>query len=127
MDSLTPRGIVVISGGTAANSLVDVFSEVSGRRQNPLNYIIGVYGLCSHFDVVTDGLNRSVIMAVRRAKSLECLEVRVLETFEVYFSDLLEGHVSLQRESFNLFDLQRLLMCDRSSRSAHPSQPHPHA
>ena len=39
----TPRrGIVVFSGGSAANSLVDVFDELAEHRQCSLNYIIPI-------------------------------------------------------------------------------------
>ena len=68
MDSLTAREIVVFSGGSAANSLVDVFNGVAGKRRNPLSYIIGVYCLCPYFYLVTDGSDRSVIMAGLRAR-----------------------------------------------------------
>ena len=88
MDSLAARGIVVFSGGSAANNLVDVFSELTGRRKSPLSYIIGVYCLHSDFHPVTDGPDRSVTMADPRVKSLEYLEVLVLGIYEVYFSDI---------------------------------------
>jgi len=42
MDSSPPRGIVVFSGGTAANSLVDVFNDIAHKRQCPLNYVIPI-------------------------------------------------------------------------------------
>ena len=35
-------GLVVFSGGTAANNLVDVFSEIAEKRQNSLSYIIPI-------------------------------------------------------------------------------------
>lgn len=43
----TPRrsenaGIAVFSGGTAANSLVDVFDQITTRRKCPLHYIIPI-------------------------------------------------------------------------------------
>ena len=38
----TPRGIVVFSGGSAANSLVDVFNEIAQSRHCPLSYIIPI-------------------------------------------------------------------------------------
>ncbi len=38
----SPRGIVVISGGSAANSLVDVFNQITSKRQCPLSYIIPI-------------------------------------------------------------------------------------
>lgn len=42
-NSPTPnRGIVVFSGGSAANSLVDVFSTVRESKQCPLSYIIPI-------------------------------------------------------------------------------------
>lgn len=41
--SLTPsRKIVVLSGGTAANSLVDVFNELIERNNCSLSYIIPI-------------------------------------------------------------------------------------
>ena len=46
--SLTPsivekrRGIAVFSGGTAANSLVDVFNEVTQNRNSSLSYILPI-------------------------------------------------------------------------------------
>ncbi|SLM38828.1 LPPG:FO 2-phospho-L-lactate transferase CofD/UPF0052 [Lasallia pustulata] len=41
--SATPQGgIVVFSGGSAANSLVDVFNEVAEKRACPLSYVIPV-------------------------------------------------------------------------------------
>ena len=38
----TASGIVVFSGGTAANSLVDVFNELAEKRQCSLSYIIPI-------------------------------------------------------------------------------------
>ncbi len=38
----TPRGIVVFSGGSAANSLVDVFIKVVENRKCSLSYIIPI-------------------------------------------------------------------------------------
>jgi 2-phospho-L-lactate transferase/gluconeogenesis factor (CofD/UPF0052 family) len=35
-------GVVVLSGGTAASSLVDVFNRVSEARQGSLTYIIPI-------------------------------------------------------------------------------------
>ena len=35
-------GIVVFSGGTAANSLVDVFNKIIAKRRCPLQYIIPI-------------------------------------------------------------------------------------
>lgn len=37
-----PSGIVVFSGGTAANSLVDVFNKIIAKRGCPLQYIIPI-------------------------------------------------------------------------------------
>lgn len=42
MGSVTARGIVIFSGGSAANNLVDVFNEVTEKRQSPLNYVIPI-------------------------------------------------------------------------------------
>jgi len=42
MDISSQRGIVVFSGGTAANSLVDVFNDIAQKRQCPLNYVIPI-------------------------------------------------------------------------------------
>ncbi|MCJ1317788.1 hypothetical protein MMC15_003115 [Xylographa vitiligo] len=42
MESSTPHGIVVFSGGTAANSLVDVFSDIVKTRNCPLSYVIPI-------------------------------------------------------------------------------------
>ena len=36
------KGIVVFSGGSAANSLVDVFNNVKENKQCPLSYIIPI-------------------------------------------------------------------------------------
>ena len=36
------KGIVVFSGGSAANSLVDVFKEIADKRQCTLSYIIPI-------------------------------------------------------------------------------------
>lgn len=38
----TNRGIVVISGGSAANNLVDVFNAVRESKNCPLSYIIPI-------------------------------------------------------------------------------------
>ena len=40
--SATMKGIVVFSGGSAANSLVDVFSTVRGDKKCPLSYVIPI-------------------------------------------------------------------------------------
>lgn len=47
MSSLIPRrdqatGIVIFSGGSAANSLVDVFGIVAENRNAPLTYVIPI-------------------------------------------------------------------------------------
>ena len=42
MASLSPRGIVIFSGGSAANSLVDVFDEVRENKVCSLSYIIPI-------------------------------------------------------------------------------------
>jgi hypothetical protein len=36
------NGIVVFSGGSAANSLVDIFNNVAAARKCPLGYIIPI-------------------------------------------------------------------------------------
>lgn len=36
------RGIVVFSGGSAANNLVDVFNEIASNRKASLSYIIPI-------------------------------------------------------------------------------------
>ena len=36
------KGIVVFSGGSAANSLVDVFNEVTQKRTSSLSYILPI-------------------------------------------------------------------------------------
>ncbi|KAI9711728.1 MAG: hypothetical protein M1820_001872 [Bogoriella megaspora] len=40
--SSNPKGVVVFSGGTAANSLVDVFEKVAQGNQCPLSYVIPI-------------------------------------------------------------------------------------
>lgn len=42
MSDSPPGGIVVFSGGSAANSLVDVFNEVAEKKGAPLSYVIPV-------------------------------------------------------------------------------------
>ena len=37
-----PRGIVVFSGGSAANNLVDVFKKVGEDKKCPLSYVIPI-------------------------------------------------------------------------------------
>lgn len=37
-----PRGIVVFSGGSAANNLVDVFNRLRETKHCPLSYIIPI-------------------------------------------------------------------------------------
>lgn len=37
-----PRGIVVFSGGSAANNIVDVFKRVAEDRRCPLSYVIPI-------------------------------------------------------------------------------------
>lgn len=41
-DSILNRGIVVFSGGSAANSLVDAFNTVRASKQCLLNYVIPI-------------------------------------------------------------------------------------
>lgn len=36
------KGIVVFSGGSAANSLVDIFSNISDQRASTLSYVIPI-------------------------------------------------------------------------------------
>ena len=38
----SPRGIVVFSGGSAANGLVDIFNELSQQQSASLSYIIPI-------------------------------------------------------------------------------------
>lgn len=38
----TPKGIVVFSGGSAANNLVDVFKTVRQNKKCPLSYVIPI-------------------------------------------------------------------------------------
>lgn len=40
--SAKPKGLVVFSGGSAANSLVDVFRNISENRKCPLSYVIPI-------------------------------------------------------------------------------------
>lgn len=42
MANPTQKGIVVFSGGSAANSLVDVFKKVADKKDCPLSYVIPV-------------------------------------------------------------------------------------
>ena len=42
MESPAAHGIVVFSGGTAANSLVDVFNDIVKTRNCPLSYVIPI-------------------------------------------------------------------------------------
>lgn len=42
MDGLKPKGIVVFSGGSAANNLVDAFKSVTQEKQCPLSYVIPI-------------------------------------------------------------------------------------
>ncbi|KAL1632451.1 hypothetical protein SLS56_003693 [Neofusicoccum ribis] len=41
-DSVKPKGIVVFSGGSAANNLVDVFKNVAERKECSLSYVIPI-------------------------------------------------------------------------------------
>ncbi|KAF4308022.1 LPPG:FO 2-phospho-L-lactate transferase CofD/UPF0052 [Botryosphaeria dothidea] len=41
-DSTKSKGIVVFSGGSAANNLVDVFKKVAERRESSLSYVIPI-------------------------------------------------------------------------------------
>jgi len=41
LPSLTPRGIAIFSGGSAANALVNVFNQVA-EGQGPLSYVIPI-------------------------------------------------------------------------------------
>ena len=38
----SPKGIVVFSGGSAANSLVDVFNQIAERHESTLSYVIPI-------------------------------------------------------------------------------------
>ena len=40
--NLSNIGIIVFSGGSAANSLVDIFTEIAQKRQASLSYIIPI-------------------------------------------------------------------------------------
>jgi hypothetical protein len=42
MDRSKSKGIVVFSGGSAANSLVDVFKTVRQNKNCPLSYVIPI-------------------------------------------------------------------------------------
>lgn len=42
MDAPRPRGIVVFGGGTATNSLVDVFESIRESRNCSLSYVIPI-------------------------------------------------------------------------------------
>jgi len=38
----TSKGIVIFSGGSAANSLVDVFNDIAKQQASPLSYVIPI-------------------------------------------------------------------------------------
>ena len=40
--SIQRTGIVVFSGGSAANSLVDVFKSITQDKQRPLSYVVPI-------------------------------------------------------------------------------------
>ncbi|KAI4151176.1 MAG: hypothetical protein LQ340_003661, partial [Diploschistes diacapsis] len=40
--AVVDKGIVIFSGGSAANSLVDVFNEIRKRRNSSLSYILPI-------------------------------------------------------------------------------------
>jgi hypothetical protein len=42
MDTPRPRGIVIFGGGTATNSLVDIFNDLRESRGCPLSYVIPI-------------------------------------------------------------------------------------
>ncbi|OCK78005.1 UPF0052-domain-containing protein [Lepidopterella palustris CBS 459.81] len=42
MNGIKPKGLVVFSGGSAANNLVDVFNTVSEHKKCPLSYVIPI-------------------------------------------------------------------------------------
>ena len=42
MTPTSKLGIVVFSGGTAANSIVDIFDGIAKKRQCPLSYVIPI-------------------------------------------------------------------------------------
>jgi hypothetical protein len=39
---MTTQGVVIFSGGSAANNLVDVFREVTEEKKRPLSYVIPI-------------------------------------------------------------------------------------
>jgi hypothetical protein len=39
---MTAKGVVIFSGGSAANNLVDVFREVTEEKKRPLSYVIPI-------------------------------------------------------------------------------------
>jgi 2-phospho-L-lactate transferase CofD len=77
----TNRGIVIFSGGSAANSLVDVFSSVRESKNCPLSYIIPISdngGSSSELIRVFGGPG---IGDVRSMTGLPCLYWYVLLTY----------------------------------------------
>lgn len=80
MDPKPNRGIVVISGGSAANSLVDVFNEVRESKNCLLSYIIPISdngGSSSELIRIFGGPGIGDVRSKHR-----CTRLQILERFD---------------------------------------------
>lgn len=127
--SANPRKVVVFSGGSAANSLVDVFNQVIEKNNCSLTYVI---------PISDNGGSSSELIRVFGGPSIG--DVRSMELFSphldanwyciVLFS-LLENGVDLGGEIIHL-GIVRLVQCGsaymrfcRPSHTPDPSNSHP--
>lgn len=93
---VTPRGIVVFSGGSAANSLVDVFGAVRQSKECPLSYII---------PISDNGGSSSELIRVFGGPGIGDVRSKLLYTCHLLFCTILgwQPYVSVQPISQSIF------------------------
>lgn len=120
--TLKAKGIVVFSGGSAANNLVDVFKTVRENKKCPLSYVIPISdngGSSSELIRVFGGPGAYIILSINKSKTdfrqaLETSEVRKLPAHVI-----LPSANRSKVASFVLFLMTRTAMKAKRLQSRH--------
>ena len=133
MAAAPQRGIVVFSGGTAANSIVDVFNDIAKKRQRPLSYVIPISdngGSSSELIRVFGGpgigdiRSKTPLPSIHRRDHIHLNQIRIVVpiTRLAYTSTILYHHLTFQVASSASYP-QATLIFVRSSITAFPLLP----
>lgn len=83
-----PKGIVVFSGGSAANNLVDIFTNISDNNACPLSYVIPISdngGSSSELIRVFGGPGMSVVVLRCQDKCLQTVGIGDLRSTSLFY------------------------------------------